>query len=255
MTELLVGTQKGLFVLRGERGGPFEVARARSRATWSSSHPRPPDGAVLRQRDLRLLRPAAVVHRRPDRRVAAGEGTRLPRGRGASIERIWVVSRARRTACSTRAWPRRRCPRSEDDGRDLGAEPRAVGRPDPAGVEPGRRRPGAALDRPWPGDRTCSPSASPRRASGSPRTAARPGAPATRAPSPYLPEDERGRRSPSASTTCTARRAADACSCSSTAACTAATTRARPGTTSPPACRPTSGSRWSWTRPTPTARS
>ena len=31
MTELLVGTKKGLFVLEGEPGGPFEVDRARVR--------------------------------------------------------------------------------------------------------------------------------------------------------------------------------------------------------------------------------
>ena len=38
MTELLVGTRKGLFVLEGEPGAPFEVhARARSPASRSST--------------------------------------------------------------------------------------------------------------------------------------------------------------------------------------------------------------------------
>ena len=83
MTELLVGTKKGLFVLRGEPGAGFEVG-ARAFAG------EPVEYAI---RDARTGRYFACVTSAfygpklfftddPGRRVGAGAGPGAPRGRG-----------------------------------------------------------------------------------------------------------------------------------------------------------------------------
>ena len=81
MTELLVGTRKGLFVLEGEPGGPFEVtARAFAGEPVEYAMRDPRTGRVLAVRDLRLLRPEDLVRRRPGGRVASRRAaSRCPR--------------------------------------------------------------------------------------------------------------------------------------------------------------------------------
>jgi len=90
--ELLVGTRKGLFVLRGARTGPLDVA---VRAF-------PGDAVEYAIRDLRSGRYLAAVtsgHFGPRVFVAEDptggweqtDGPRFPEGEDASVERIWVV--------------------------------------------------------------------------------------------------------------------------------------------------------------------
>jgi photosystem II stability/assembly factor-like uncharacterized protein len=92
MTELLVGTKKGLFVLDGEPGAEFEV-KARAFAG------QPVEYAMREPRSGRLL--ASVTSPFYGPKIwyaddAAGEwqqadGVALPEGGDAALERIWVI--------------------------------------------------------------------------------------------------------------------------------------------------------------------
>ena len=91
MTELLVGTKKGLFVLEGEPGAPFEVtARAFAgepveyamRDPRSRPHPRRRDQPVLRAEDLRRRRRRTASGSRRRARAARGRRRRRSSGSG-----------------------------------------------------------------------------------------------------------------------------------------------------------------------------
>jgi photosystem II stability/assembly factor-like uncharacterized protein len=92
MTELVVGTKKGLFVLEGEPGGPFEVT-ARAFAG------EPVDFAVRDQRSGRLLAGVGSPFYGPKIFIAEdatgnweqAEGVALPEGGEHALERIWVI--------------------------------------------------------------------------------------------------------------------------------------------------------------------
>jgi photosystem II stability/assembly factor-like uncharacterized protein len=92
MTELLLGTKKGLFVLEGEPGGGFEVA---ARAFPGE----PVDYAMRDPRSGRLLATVTSPFYGPKIWYAddpAGEweqaaGVELPEGGDAALERIWVI--------------------------------------------------------------------------------------------------------------------------------------------------------------------
>jgi photosystem II stability/assembly factor-like uncharacterized protein len=92
MTELLVGTKKGLIVLRGDRGGPLEIA---ARAF-------PGEAVEFAMRDRRSGRYfAAVSHGQfgphlfyaddPTKPWGEAEGLAFPASANAAVERIWVV--------------------------------------------------------------------------------------------------------------------------------------------------------------------
>ena len=92
MTELLVGTKKGLVVLRGDRGGPLEIA---ARAF-------PGEVVEYAMRDQRSGRYfAAVTHGQfgphlfytddPTAKWEQADGPAFPSSAGAAVERIWVV--------------------------------------------------------------------------------------------------------------------------------------------------------------------
>jgi hypothetical protein len=92
MTELLVGTKKGLFVLEGEPGGDFDVT-ARAFAG------EPVEYAMRDPRTGRLLASVTSPFYGPKlwhADDAAGEweqaaGIALPEGEDAALERIWVI--------------------------------------------------------------------------------------------------------------------------------------------------------------------
>ena len=91
MTELLIGTRKGLFVLAGEPGAPFEV-------TGRAFAGEPVEFAV---RDVRSGRVFAAVtspfygpklfYFDEDGDWEQAEGLELPQGGNDALERIWVV--------------------------------------------------------------------------------------------------------------------------------------------------------------------
>ena len=92
MTELLVGTKKGLFVLEGEPGARFEV-KARAFAGSRSNTP----CATLAPAALRVRQPSRSTGRRSSSRtIPSGEwrqaeGVVLPEGGDAALERIWTI--------------------------------------------------------------------------------------------------------------------------------------------------------------------
>ena len=212
MTELLVGTRKGLFVLDGDGDEPFAITtRAFVGDPVDYAMREPATGRRVRRGHVAVLGPADLVHRRP-RRAASGRrrtgvAPAARRRRGAQAH-LGDRRQRRRLAAVGRRRPRRavREPRRR---RELGAQPRALRAPDAAALEAGLGRPVGALDRAVAGrPATASRSRSPPPASGSPTTAARPGATATRGSSP---------------TTCPSRRAAPR----STSACTTSSARPR----------------------------
>ena len=91
-TEVLVGTRKGLFVLRGPRGGPLEIA---ARAFEGSDV----EYAIRDPRTGRYL--ASVTHGQFGPRVYVtddvsgdwepSEGPRFPEGADTAVERIWRI--------------------------------------------------------------------------------------------------------------------------------------------------------------------
>ena len=95
MTELLVGTKKGLFALAGRRRARSRSRRARSRASRSSSRPATRERPLPRLRHVGVLRAEGLRHRRPRGRMGAGARARAARGRREAA-RAALVDRARR---------------------------------------------------------------------------------------------------------------------------------------------------------------
>lgn len=93
MTELVVGTKKGLFVLEGEAGGPFEVtARAFAGEPVEYACRDPRSGRLLAGMTSPFYGPKLMYAD-----DAAGEwreaaGVALPEGGEAALERIWVIT-------------------------------------------------------------------------------------------------------------------------------------------------------------------
>ncbi len=148
MTELLVGTKKGLFVLEGEPGGAFSVT-ARAFAG------EPVEYALRDPRSGRLLASVTSAFYGPKLWYAddaGGEweqasGVALPEGGESALERIWTIVPRRPRRDSVRGWRSGRAVRESRRRRHLGAQSRAVGASDAAEVAAGRRRPVPALDR------------------------------------------------------------------------------------------------------------
>jgi photosystem II stability/assembly factor-like uncharacterized protein len=93
MTELLIGTKKGLFVLEGEPGSGFEIM-ARAFAG------QPVDYAMRDRRGGRLLATVTspfygpkIFHAEdPEAEWEQAEGVALPEGGEKALERIWVIA-------------------------------------------------------------------------------------------------------------------------------------------------------------------
>jgi hypothetical protein len=92
VTELLVGTKKGLFTLEGEPGGPFEVtsrAFAGQPVEYAMRDPR--TGRVLAALTSPFYGPKIFVAEDPAGEWEQSEGIALPEGGDAALERIWVI--------------------------------------------------------------------------------------------------------------------------------------------------------------------
>ena len=259
MTELLVGTKKGLFALEGDNGRPFEItARAFAGEPVEFAMRDPRTGRYFACVTSAFYGPKLFVTDDPAGEWQQAEGIELPEGDEKALIRLWTVVPGRRTAICTRAAIPACSSRAVTAARP-GSSTRRSGSSRRAPTGARRRRHVPALDR----DLARRPVAARagdlgRRRLALGRRRRRPGGTATRASYPAICPRTRGRTpSPSASTTCIApRRSRNGSSCSSTAASTARTTQARAGvdigtdTASPP----TSASRSSSTRTTRTAR-
>ena len=149
MTELLVGTKKGLFVLEGE---PAAASRSRTRAFA---------GRARRVRDARPAAAAACSRRSTSPFYgpkifcaddAAGEwqqaqGVALPEGGDAALERIWVIVAGEGDGTLYAGGDPGVLFESHDGGASWAAQRRALGAAHAAELAAGRRRAVPALDR------------------------------------------------------------------------------------------------------------
>ncbi|WP_028059538.1 WD40/YVTN/BNR-like repeat-containing protein [Candidatus Solirubrobacter pratensis] len=92
MTELLVGTKKGLFTLAGEPGAPFDVtARAFAGEPVEYAVRDPHSGRVLAALTSPFYGPKVFYADDPAGEWTQAEGVALPEGDDAALERIWVI--------------------------------------------------------------------------------------------------------------------------------------------------------------------
>lgn len=92
MTELLVGTRKGLFTLEGEPGSPFEVgARAFAGETVEYAMRDPRGGRVLASVTSPFYGPKIWFADDPAGDWEESDGVALPEGGDQALERIWTV--------------------------------------------------------------------------------------------------------------------------------------------------------------------
>jgi photosystem II stability/assembly factor-like uncharacterized protein len=92
MTELLVGTKKGLFVLEGEPGAGFEVrARAFAGEPVEYAMRDPRSGFVLATVTSPFYGPKIFHTDDPAGEWEQAQGIALPEGGDAALERIWVI--------------------------------------------------------------------------------------------------------------------------------------------------------------------
>ena len=92
MTELLVGTRKGLFALHGEPGGAFEVAaRVFAGETVEYALRDGRTGRVFASVTSAFYGPKIWFTDDPGGEWEQAEGVELPEGGDAALERIWVI--------------------------------------------------------------------------------------------------------------------------------------------------------------------
>ena len=128
---------------RAVRGDRARVRRRAGRVSRCATRAR----AAARLGHLAVLRPEDLVHGRPRGRVGAGGRRRAARRRGRGA-RADLGDRGRRGGRhAVRRRRSRRAVREPRRRRELGAQPRALGAPDAAGLAAGRRRAVPALDR------------------------------------------------------------------------------------------------------------
>ena len=93
MTELLIGTKKGLFVLEGEPGAPFEVvtrAFAGEPVEYATRDPR--SGRILASVTSPFYGPKVFRADDPAGEWEQAAGVELPEGGEHALERIWVIA-------------------------------------------------------------------------------------------------------------------------------------------------------------------
>jgi photosystem II stability/assembly factor-like uncharacterized protein len=92
MTELLVGTKKGLFVLEGEPGGPFDVtARAFAGEPVEYALRDPRTGRLLVSVTSPFYGPKIFHSDDVSGEWEQAQGVALPEGGDAALERIWLI--------------------------------------------------------------------------------------------------------------------------------------------------------------------
>jgi hypothetical protein len=92
MTELLLGTKKGLLVLEGEPGGPFDVsARAFAGEPVEYAMRDPGSGRVIASVTSPFYGPKIWYADDPAGEWEQADGVELPPGGDVALERIWVL--------------------------------------------------------------------------------------------------------------------------------------------------------------------
>jgi hypothetical protein len=92
VTEVIVGTKKGLFVLEGEPGGPFEItARAFAGEPVDHAMRDPRGGRLIATVSSPFYGPKIWHTEDAEGEWAQAEGVALPDGGEQALERIWVI--------------------------------------------------------------------------------------------------------------------------------------------------------------------
>jgi hypothetical protein len=92
MTELVLGTKKGLFVLEGEPGAPFEIAaRAFPGEPVEYALRDPRSGRLFASATSAFYGPKVFYTDDPAGEWEQGHGIALPEGGDAALQRIWVI--------------------------------------------------------------------------------------------------------------------------------------------------------------------
>ena len=148
VTELLVGTKKGLFVLDGEPGGGFEVtARAFAGEPVEYALRDPRSGVLLAAVSSPFYGPKVFFTDDPAGEWDQAKGDRAARGRRAGARADLDPPPRRGGRPGVRRRRSRRPVREPRRRRHVRAQPRPVGAPDAAEVAARRRRSVPALDR------------------------------------------------------------------------------------------------------------
>jgi hypothetical protein len=93
MTELLIGTKKGLFVLEGEPGAEFEVtARAFAGEPVDYAMRDPRNGRLLATTTSPFYGPKIWYAEEPSAEWSQADGVALPEGGDAALAKIWVIA-------------------------------------------------------------------------------------------------------------------------------------------------------------------
>ncbi len=151
--ELLVGTRKGLFVLRGERGGSMSVAaRAFPGTTVEYAIRDPRTGTYVASVTHGQYGPRLYLAQDPTGEWEQAEGPAFPEDAGASVDRIWVVQPAEEDGVLWAGVAPAGLFRSEDEGRTWSLNRALWDHPSRAKWQPGAG--GLCLHSiaTWPGD-------------------------------------------------------------------------------------------------------
>ena len=148
MTQLLVGTKKGLFVLEGDADSTFEVtsrAFAGEPVEFATRDPR--SGRFLACVTSAFYGPKVFYTDDLDAEWEQAAGVELPEDAEKPLERLWTVVPAEDDGHLYAGGAPGVLFESHDGGATLGAEPAVLGAADATGVEPRSRRDVHALDR------------------------------------------------------------------------------------------------------------
>lgn len=151
--EVLVGTRKGLFALRGPRGGPMEIAaRAFAGQTVEFACFDGRSGTYLASVTHGQFGPRLYLASDPAGEWEQAEGPAFPADAGASLERIWVVQPGEEDGVLWAGVAPAALFRSEDGGRSWSLNRGLWNDPTRSRWEPGFG--GLCLHSivPWPGD-------------------------------------------------------------------------------------------------------
>jgi photosystem II stability/assembly factor-like uncharacterized protein len=155
VTELLVGTKKGLFVLRGEASSsrPFQIAtRAFPGDVVEYAIRDPRNGRYFASVTNGFYGPHLFYTDDPTGKWTQAEGPAFDQGDGATVERIWVIRPAEEQGVLWAGSAPAALWRSEDDGQTWHLNRGLWDQPARPGWQPGAG--GLALHtiEPWPGE-------------------------------------------------------------------------------------------------------